>query len=70
MPDTINSDRKDEQFGVFTKALANHCHTCSICPIADKKPESFLGKLMRWHRTWCPAQAAHTKIYGEKPHSR
>jgi hypothetical protein len=22
--------------------------------------------LMTWHRTWCPAWAAHTKVYGLK----
>ena len=67
MSDTKNSNRKDEQFGVIIKALANHCHSCKICPIADKKPESILGKIMRWHRSWCPAQAAHIKVYGDKP---
>jgi len=56
--------------GLVTKALADFCHKCSICPYADKRPNSAFGKLMRWHRTWCPAYIAHKKIYGEKPLSK
>lgn len=50
-----------------TKALAGFCHSCGICPYADKKQGSTFEQLMRWHRTWCPAWNAHTKVYGEKP---
>jgi hypothetical protein len=25
---------------------------------------------MRWHRTWCPAWASHTKVYGLKSLAR
>jgi len=31
-----------------------------------KKPNSTFERTMRWHRTWCPAWKAHTKVYGEK----
>jgi hypothetical protein len=55
------------QFGTATLALASVCHKCVICPYADKKPYSLFGRLMRWHRTWCPAWASHTKVYGRKP---
>jgi hypothetical protein len=54
------------QFGVATRALAGLCHNCGICPYANRKPDSPFGRLMRWHRTWCPAWAAHTKVYGLK----
>jgi hypothetical protein len=60
-------EQSEEQFGATTKVLAAVCHNCGICPFADKKPNSAFGKVMRWHRTWCPAWAAHTKIYGRKP---
>lgn len=56
-----------EQFGMVTLALPGICHKCEICPYADKRPDSAFGKLMRWHRTWCPAWVAHTKVYGRKP---
>ena len=42
-------------------------HKGSICPYADRKPHSAFGRIMRWHRTWCPAWAAHTRVYGRKP---
>jgi hypothetical protein len=60
-------DQSKKQNGIPTKILADICHQCGICPFADKKPNSTFGKVMRWHRTWCPAWAAHTKIYGRKP---
>ena len=56
-----------EQFGISNRLLAGICHSCEICPYADKRPNSAFGRLMRWHRTWCPACSAHTKIYGRKP---
>ncbi len=56
-----------EQFGMTTQVLAGICHQCEICPYADKKPSSAFAGFMRWHRTWCPAWATHTKVYGRKP---
>ena len=32
-------------------------HTCSTCPLRgryDRHPGSLLGRLWRWHATWCP----------------
>lgn len=59
-----------KQFGKITQILACICHSCKICTYADRKPDSAFGKTMRWHRKWCPAWAAHIKVYGEKPLSR
>ncbi len=67
MESTNNDSGEKEQFGVITKLLGGYCHGCRICSYADKKPDTVFGKVMRWHRTWCPSWAAHTKIYGEKP---
>jgi len=50
----------------ISKSLADMCHNCNICTSANKRPNSTYGKIMRWHRQWCPAWAAHTKVYGEK----
>lgn len=58
------------EVGTITKVLANYCHNCGVCAYADRKPNSPFGKFMRWHRTWCPAWNAHTKVYGEKSLSR
>lgn len=62
----INSFKKKDQTGITANFLANVCHNCGICPYANRKPNSAFEKLMRWHRTWCPAWSAHTKVYGVK----
>ena len=70
MANTNNKAQEDKQFGLVTRILARSCHNCRMCSYADRKSDLALGKLIRWHRTWCPAWAAHTKVYGEKPLSR
>lgn len=67
MPITKNSEQKKNQFGITTIIFAGICHNCGICPYAAKRPTTAFGRLMRWHRGWCPAWAAHTKVYGVKP---
>ena len=62
-----NNVTAKEQFGTGTKVLAGICHKCGICPYADREPDAAFGRLMRWHRGWCPAWAAHTRVYGRKP---
>ena len=62
--------QKEKQYSKFTKVLSSICHNCDVCAFADRKPNSSFGKLMRWHRKWCPAWAAHSKVYGEKPLSQ
>ena len=64
---TKNKTQEKKQFGPVTRILAGLCHKCGICHYANRKPDSAFGKLMRWHRKWCPPWAAHTKVYGEKP---
>lgn len=61
-----NTQPGNKEVGSGTRLLANLCHKCAVCQYASKKPESLFGRFMRWHRTWCPAWAAHTKVYGEK----
>jgi len=56
--------------GTVTLALANICHSCGICARAEQKPTSTFARIMRWHRRWCPAWAAHSKVYGPKVFSR
>jgi hypothetical protein len=58
------------KFGIGTKMWAGLCHKCGICAYANKRPNSAFEKLMRWHRTWCPGWASHTKVYGIKKLSR
>ena len=63
----VAQQRNDHQeFGFTTRALASFCRSCGICASADKRPGSLFERTMRWHRTWCPAWKAHSKVYGEK----
>jgi hypothetical protein len=66
MPIIELNEKTKTQYGITTKILAEVCHKCEICPFADKSLKSFFGKIMRWHRTWCPTWAAFTKIYARK----
>jgi hypothetical protein len=66
MESTEKSSQKQDQFGILTRSLAGFCHHCGICAYANKKQGSSFEKVMRWHRTWCPAWAAHSKVYGVK----
>lgn len=50
----------------WTLALASFCHQCGVCGRAERRPASPFGRSMRWHRTWCPAWNAHTKVHGPK----
>ena len=65
--ESINTEISGKNdFGMVTKALADICHNCGVCVYANRRPESTFGRLMEWHRDWCPAWAAHTKVYGLK----
>ena len=63
----IQPQQSETRHGTMTRALAGFCHRCGICSYAAKNEGSPFERIMRWHRTWCPAWAAHTKVYGEKP---
>ena len=69
MEDYQSNTPEKESYGLVTRSLAVMCHNCGICPFAERRPGSAFQKVMRWHRTWCPARIAHSKIYGEKQFS-
>ncbi len=66
MKTTNEITQKNARNGIGTRALATLCHNCGICKFANKKPDSSFGKIMTWHRTWCPARLSHNKVYGLK----
>ena len=39
----------------------NKCENCGFRAKYDNNPKSFLGKLWRWHATWCPGWKAYMK---------
>ena len=66
MSKTGNDSEAKATFGIVTRTLAGHCHNCKICAYADRKPDTAFSKLIHWHHGWCPARAAHTRVYGEQ----
>jgi hypothetical protein len=48
------------------------CETCKIRRYAERKPESWIARLWRWHTGWCPgwkryqAELARQKAEQEK----
>jgi len=55
-----------EDFGFVARKLADWCHDCSLCSYSGKKPDTAFGRLMEWHRGWCPAWAARIRLYGDE----
>jgi len=42
--------------------MADHnCMHCSFRAKYDNHPESFLGRIWRWHAGWCPGWKAYLK---------
>jgi hypothetical protein len=44
--------------------------TCENCPIrrrAEKRPNSLIAKIWKWHTGWCPGWKAYQKSLAEKP---
>ena len=70
MENLKNATQNKTDFSISTKMWAGLCHNCGVCAFANKKPNSVFGKIMRWHRTWCPGWAGHTKVYGVKQLSK
>ena len=38
------------------------CERCSFRARFDSNPKSFLGRIWRWHATWCPGWKAYMKF--------
>jgi len=68
--ENVNGLKSPEEFGFYSRQMGNFCHNCGMCSFADKNPGSSFGRLMRWHRTWCPGYREHKRIYGEKDLSK
>ena len=37
----------------------SNCENCTFRAKYDVKPNSFLGRLWRWHANWCPGWKAY-----------
>jgi hypothetical protein len=34
---------------------------CKACRYAQRKPDSIIGKIWRWHTKWCPGWKAYQR---------
>ncbi|MFC1944292.1 hypothetical protein ACFLX5_02185 [Chloroflexota bacterium] len=34
--------------------MASRCETCAMRRYAERKPNSIISKIWRWHTKWCP----------------
>jgi len=42
------------------------CETCSMRLKAEKKPDSIMAKIWRWHTKWCPGWKAYQRELNRK----
>ena len=45
--------------------MGSRCANCKVCQHFLKKPESLLGRLWKWHTTWCPSWKRYQKELAE-----
>jgi hypothetical protein len=46
--------------------MAKHCESCLLRVRYDKKPQSLLGRLWKWHITWCPGWKSYMNSLPEQ----
>jgi hypothetical protein len=44
----------------------SNCDSCAFRAKYDKNPQSFLGKLWKWHIRWCPGWKSHLRSLPEE----
>ena len=48
-----------------TGKMKSMCGNCKLHAWAERKPDSFLARLWRWHTKWCPGWKAYQKELAE-----
>jgi hypothetical protein len=67
MQSTRSCTNREDDFGFFTRMLADLCHNCGTCRYTARRSGSPFSRFMGWRRNWCPAWAAHSRVYGDEP---
>ena len=44
-----------------TVQIESNCHTCGLRGRAERKPDSIVARLWRWHTGWCPGWKAYVQ---------
>ncbi|MFA5629329.1 MAG: hypothetical protein WC958_03640 [Dehalococcoidales bacterium] len=42
------------------------CENCPIKRYSDKKPNSFIAKIWKWHTSWCPGWKSYQAELNKK----
>ncbi|MGB8010696.1 MAG: hypothetical protein WCF68_03720 [Terriglobales bacterium] len=57
------------QNGIFLEVLMegkqHHCATCRLRALAERKPQSLIARIWRWHTGWCPGWKAYQRSLAE-----
>jgi len=43
--------------------MGHKCETCKFRAYSERKPDSLLARLWRWHTTWCPGWKAYQRDF-------
>jgi len=47
--------------------MVSKCETCKMRLRAEKKPDSIISKIWRWHTTWCPGWKRYQQELPKSP---
>lgn len=39
----------------------HHCENCRVRRLAEKKPQSLIARIWRWHTGWCPGWKSYQR---------
>jgi hypothetical protein len=51
--------------GLSMERKQHHCETCRLRALAERKPQSLIARLWRWHTGWCPGWRSYQRALAE-----
>ncbi len=46
--------------------MKSRCENCKLRKYAEKKPDSLIAKIWKWHTKWCPGWKAYQREMADK----
>jgi hypothetical protein len=62
----FSPDDHDFQGGASSMKL-HHCGQCFLRKYAERKPDTAIARLWRWHTGWCPGWKAYQRFLSAPP---
>ena len=50
--------------------MKSKCENCKLRKYSEKKPNSLLARIWRWHTGWCPGWKAYQKELAEQGNAK